>query len=384
MSVTVRPGRQHPVLHPQVRQPVHHRVDRPVPAVDRAVVQRQLGELRRLPVVQRRRGILVVDQRQQRGEIPQVLLEQVEHRRDPSLAEPHPGPDPLDLELVRPGVGRLLEQGEPGLPPQFPPEQERGVGGDGHLRARDRLGGVPVAAERLRADLKVTLHAGAGGLGGDRVDVGEQPVGALDRDPHLLAAGGEDLLVQQPVPRVRRHGLLADVALGQRRQDADHHQVAPGLAGPAAGVVETVQHPALEQHQGVADQRPRRHVDLQVELAELTRPAGIGDRAEHLGVLHRGQAELVDEVQLDLQANLPRLGFEPRLAQHPREHIQAAAHLLSVSTPVLLTHADRRDIPAHRSPPAHLAMGSGRSPTFARHGGCGQVRNGSDQGKERS
>ena len=328
----------------------------------RTVVQRQLGELRRLPVVQRRRGILVVDQRQQRGEIPQVLLEQVEHRRDPALAEPHPGPDPLDLELVRPGVGRLLEQGEPGLPPQFPPEQERGVGGDGHLRARDRLGGVPVAAERLRADLEVTLHAGAGGLGGDRVDVGEQPVGALDRDPHLLAAGREDLLVQQPVARVGRHGVLADVALPQRGQDADHHQVAAGLAGPGLGVPQAAPHAALELGQGVAGQRPRRDVDLQVELAELAGPARVGDRAEHLGVLQRGQANFVDQVQLDLQADLARLDVKPGFPQHPREYVQAATDLLPVGTPVLLAHGDRRDIPAHQSPPTRLAMGSSRCP----------------------
>ena len=41
-----RAGRQHPVLHPQVRAAVHDVVDRPVPAVDGAVVQPQLGQAR--------------------------------------------------------------------------------------------------------------------------------------------------------------------------------------------------------------------------------------------------------------------------------------------------------------------------------------------------
>ena len=352
MSVTWA-GRQHPVLHPQVRQAVDHRVHRAVPPVDRAVVQRELRELRGLPAVQRLHRVLVLAQRQQRGEVPQVLLEQVEYRRDPALAEPHPGPDPLLLELVRPGVGGLFEQREPGLAPQLPPEQERGVGGHGHLCARDGLGRVPVAAERLRTHLKVQLDAGAGRLRGDRVDVGEQPLGALDPDPHFLAAGGEDLLVQQPVARVRGHRLPADVALAQRGQDADHHQVRPGLAGPALGVAEAAPHAALELGEGVAGQRARRHVDLQVELAELAGPAGVGDRAEHLGVLHRRQARLVHQVELDLQPHLARLAVEPGLPQHSREHVEAAADLLPVGAPVLLAHADRWDIPA-QSDPSHV------------------------------
>ena len=77
--------------------------------------------------------------RQQRREVPHVLLEQVEDRGDPALAEPHARPYPLGLQLVRPGVGGLLEQRDPGLGPEPPAEQVRRVRADRHLDRGDRL-----------------------------------------------------------------------------------------------------------------------------------------------------------------------------------------------------------------------------------------------------
>src|SRR2546422_5538445 len=37
----------------------------------------------------------------------------------------------------------------------------------------------------FRSDLQVQLHAGARGLGGDAAGVREQPLGAVDGDPHV-------------------------------------------------------------------------------------------------------------------------------------------------------------------------------------------------------
>ncbi len=59
------------------------------------------------------------------------------------------------------------------------------------------------------------------------------------------------------------------------------------------------------------------------------------------------QRGLVDQVQLDLQAELRRLVLEAGLTQHPGQHVQAHAHLLAVRTPVLLGDRDGWDIPAH-------------------------------------
>jgi hypothetical protein len=50
-------------------------------------------------VVKCRERILVVADRQQRRKELEVLLEQVKHRRDPALAELHPGPYALVLQL---------------------------------------------------------------------------------------------------------------------------------------------------------------------------------------------------------------------------------------------------------------------------------------------
>ena len=220
-----RAGRQHPVLHPQVRPAVHHRVDGPVPPVDRAVVQGQLGQRRRAALRQHRGRVLVVADRQQRREVAHVLLEEVEDRGDPALAEPDPGPYPLRAQLLGPGVGRLLEQRDAGLAPQLVTEQEGRVGPQRHLHAGQGLGRVPVGGEVLRRHLGVQLGAGAGGLGRDRVGLHAQPVHPGDLDHHVLATGGEDLVVDQRVARVGRERLLGEVLALQGRQDADHHQV---------------------------------------------------------------------------------------------------------------------------------------------------------------
>ena len=63
--------------------------------------------------------ILVGADRQQGREVPRVLLEQVEDRGDPALAEPDPRAYALGLQLFAAGVGALLEQRDPGLGDQL-------------------------------------------------------------------------------------------------------------------------------------------------------------------------------------------------------------------------------------------------------------------------
>src|SRR4029078_2128868 len=94
-----------------------------------------------------------------------VLLEQVEDRRDPALAEPHARAHALGLELLRAGVCRLLEQGDPGLAPQLAAVEERRVGADGELDAGDALRRVPVAREHAGVGELVELPAPASRLG---------------------------------------------------------------------------------------------------------------------------------------------------------------------------------------------------------------------------
>ena len=43
-----------------------------------------------------------------------------------------------------------------------------------------------------------------------------------------------------------------------------------------------------------------------------------------------GSPRVVDEVELDLEPGHRVVGVEARLAQHPGEHVEAAAHLLAV------------------------------------------------------
>jgi hypothetical protein len=93
-------------------------------------VQAQLGSFGACRRLQHLEGVLVVGDRQQRREVADVLLEQVEDRVDPPLAEPHPRPHALGLELLAAGVGRLLEQRDPGLVPQLLAQQVRRVRAD--------------------------------------------------------------------------------------------------------------------------------------------------------------------------------------------------------------------------------------------------------------
>ena len=60
--------------------------------------------------LEHRDRVLVVGDRQQRREVADVLLEQVEDRGDPALAEPHPRPHPCALSSSLRVSAGLLEQ----------------------------------------------------------------------------------------------------------------------------------------------------------------------------------------------------------------------------------------------------------------------------------
>ena len=147
----------------------------------------------------------------------------------------------------------------------------------------------------------------------------------------VLAAGGQDLLADQPVARVGTHRARAQVPVLQGRQDADHHQVGADLRGLGLGVVEAAPQVRLERRQPALAQLGRRHVDLDVELAQLGLEVRVGDGGQRLGVLQRRVTELVDEVELHLEPGHRVVGVELVLAQHPGERVEAAVHLLAVA-----------------------------------------------------
>src|SRR5680860_440190 len=136
-----------------------HRVHRAVPAVDGAVVQGQLGQVRDVAVGQHPLGILCLADRQQRREVAHVLVEQLEDALgQPLLAEPHPRPHALAGELLGAGVDRLREQSDARLVVQLLAKEERRVRARRQQRCRQRLSGVPVAREVIRIDLQMQLH----------------------------------------------------------------------------------------------------------------------------------------------------------------------------------------------------------------------------------
>ena len=184
-------------------------------------------------------------------------------------------------------------------------------------------------------------------------------LGAVDRDAQVLPAGREDLLVQHPVAVVGGDGALVHVLFGQRGQDADHDQPAAGLARPGVRGVEAGADLLLQVREHVTLKPPGRHVDLEIELPELGRPGGIGDRVEHGRVAHGRLPVGVHQVQLDLHAHPGRAGLEPALAEHPGEHVQRTLHLFPVLAPVLTTDRDGLNVASHEAP----ARRDGRAPT---------------------
>ena len=111
-------------------------------------------------------------------------------------------------------------------------------------------------------------------------------------------------------------------------------------------------------------------VDLDVELPELGLEVRVGDRLQRLGVLQRRVAGLVDEVELDLEPGHRVVGVEARLAQHPGEHVEVAAHLLPVARAVSAGELLSFDLFAH-GPTLGQILGS---PRMLRCGGSGRRR----------
>ena len=158
-----RPGRENPVLHSKVGNVRLDVIHRPIPAVDGAVVQPQLVQPRHSTRIQYGQRIVAAD-RKQRREVPEFSSNRskIEVIQRP---EPHPRPHTLSLQLLRTGVGALLEQGDAGLGQKRFAEQERRVRANGDLYAGDRLGSVPVPRKVVGADLEVPLGRRAGSLG---------------------------------------------------------------------------------------------------------------------------------------------------------------------------------------------------------------------------
>ena len=191
------------------------------------------------------------------------------------------------------------------------------------------------------------LHARARRLGGDRVGEGREPLDAVDLDLQVLAPRREDLLVQVAVAVPRAEDLGGQVRLADGGQDPDHHHVRAHGARPLLGAVQADPDRILELREHLALEPPRRHVDLDVELADLGLEVGVRDRLERAGVRQGGVAGLVGEVQLDLEAERAPVGVEARLAQHAREDVQAGPDLLPVALAVLAREDSGLDLLSH-------------------------------------
>ena len=122
---------------------------------------------------------------------------------------------------------------------------------------------------------------------------------------------------------------------------------APDRARPLLGAVEAAADRLLELREDAIGERARRHVDLDVELADLGLEVRVRDRLERTRVDQRRIAGLVGQVQLDLEPEGAPVRIEARLAEHAREHVQARPDLLPVALAVLAREDRGGDLLSH-------------------------------------
>ncbi len=342
---------QHPVLHAQVRDAAADRVHRPVPAVHRAVVQDELRQPWHAAGGEHLQRVLLPAQREQGGEVADVLLEQAADGVDPALAEPGPWPDALCGVLGRAAVGGLEEERRPGLVPQLAPEDERRVRADGDLRGGCGLRRVPGGGEPVRRGLEVELHRGAGGLGCYGLEGPAQPFGAGDVDGDGLPARRHDLVVQQHVTVIRRERVGRHLLGGDRRQYSRHHQPGAEFPGHSVRVAQGDAQFFGQIVEHAPGQPPGGHIEFQGELSELRLEIPGGHSRQHFVVDHSGRPVGIGEAQFHLETDLVARPLEAVLLQQRAEgvetRVQPGPEPLSRGQVEPVGH----DLLPHRAPP---------------------------------
>ena len=199
------------------------------------------------------------------------------------------------------------------------------------------------------------LNRRAGRLGQDRVGHDVEILGgsgtgqsnSADLQFDVLAPSGEDLLIEQVVARIRREPPVLEVLLVQSREHADHGEPTTRGAGAFVRCIQRSAQVGLQLGDRGTAQWPRVDVDLDVELAELGLIVGIGDGVEHRRVGHRRFHVVVDEIELDLHADLRFTDVEGLIGQHDRQGIETVLHLLAKLVPVLPGELTALDVLAH-------------------------------------
>ena len=213
----------------------------------------------------------------------------------------------------------------------------------------EHLRGVPVVGEAFGVHLQVQLDGRAGGLRGERVGVARDalPRRPLELEPDVLTAGVEHGVVEGGVADVLADPVTLEVLGHDGRQDADRDDAGVELGGALRRPVERAAQVGLEIEGGVAGQRPRRHVELDVVAGELGLVVGVGDLLEDRLVVELGAEILCDEVELDLDAGHRPVELELAVAQHAFEHVEVSTHLLAVLLALLACVSGLLDVGSH-------------------------------------
>ena len=123
---------------------------------------------------------------------------------------------------------------------------------------------------------------------------------------------------------------------------------APTSRARSFGGVELVAHLGLVAHRAVAREAARRHVDLEVEPAELLDERRVVDlRRAPRCCAAPGRPSSSTRLSSTSMPVIGVLEVEPGLGEHPGEDVQAAVDLVAVALPVLAREGPARDVIAH-------------------------------------
>ncbi len=185
---------------------------------------------------------------------------------------------------------------------------------------------------------------------------------ALDVEPEVLSARGDDLVVEERVAVDLGEVGGDQVVPVEGGQDADHDDARVHLAGLAVGVGERgaqflgepVEYPAAQPVWG--------YVDFQVEHGEFCLEVAARDALQYLPVQHFRHTVRPGEIQLDLDSHEIPGTIESLLAQQPLQSRQALLELFAVALAIGQVELPCHDLLPHRSVPPRMGGPTIRPP----------------------
>lgn len=171
----------------------------------------------------------------------------------------------------------------------------------------------------------------------------------VDVQGEVLAAGGDDLVVEQGVAVDVGEVRGDQVVPVEGRQNADHRNRGVHLPGFPVGICQRCRQFLGEAVEYPAAQPVRSDVDFQVEHREFRLEVPARDALQYLRIQHFRHPVGADQIQFDLQPHEVLGAVEPLLLQQPLQPLQAPPELVAVAVAIGQVELACHDLLPHRS-----------------------------------